>query len=237
MKSFIGWSGGKDAALALHTVVQEGRKVDALVTSISSDTNRVSMHGVRRELLEQQAAAMGLPLYTIELPGMPAMQAYETAVRQKHQALAGAGFTHCIFGDVSLEDLKNYRQNLLAQDGLTSIFPLWQLSGREVVRQFIEAGFKAVVVCVNSAALSKEFCGRHIDESFLADLPPGVDACGENGEFHTFVFDGPIFSHPILFTPGELVFKTYAAPQVAQQDCFTAPKEEAGFFFLDLLPC
>ncbi|HUC81011.1 MAG TPA: diphthine--ammonia ligase [Flavisolibacter sp.] len=237
MKTFMNWSGGKDSALSLFLAMQQDIKVDALLTSVNTATNRISMHGVRRELLQQQAAAIGLPLHTIELPEMPGMQVYEEAVRAKHNELKAAGYTHAMFGDVFLEDLKTYRENLLAKDDLQCLFPIWKMDGREVVRQFIEAGFKAVVVCVNSTYLDKSFCGRLLDEAFLNDLPTGVDACGENGEYHTFVFDGPLFSSPVNFAKGETVFKAYPAPATAAADeCFTTPKREAGFYFLDLLP-
>lgn len=233
----MNWSGGKDSALAFYKAKQAGISVDALVTSVNTFTDRVSMHGVRRELLQQQASTIGLPLHTIELPEMPGMQVYEEAIHAKHGALKVIGFTHGIFGDVFLEDLKAYRETLLTKDGLQCLFPLWQMKSLDVVEQFINAGFQAIVVCVNSAFLDESFCGRKLDKTFLADLPPAVDPCGENGEFHTFVFDGPAFSHPIRFTKGEIVFKSYPAPAIAQDDeCFTTPKAEAGFYFIDLLP-
>ncbi|RYZ30307.1 MAG: diphthine--ammonia ligase [Chitinophagaceae bacterium] len=229
----MNWSGGKDSALAFYKAKQQGISVEALVTSVNSGTDRVSMHGVRRELLEKQAVSIGLPLHTIVLPEMPGMQAYENSVHKRHSELKQAGFSQAIFGDIFLEDLKRYREELLAKDQLECLFPIWKMESREVVKQFLSLGFKAIVICVNSSLLDQKFCGRLLDESFVEDLPPQVDPCGENGEYHSFVFDGPIFSEPVSFTKGDVVFKAYAAPK--QDDCFTLPQPEMGFYFQDLL--
>lgn len=239
-KAFFNWSGGKDSALALYTAQQAGITVEALVTSVNSSAGRVSMHGVRRSLLAQQAALIGLPLYTIELPEMPGMDAYEEAVHKMHRQLRMEGFTQGVFGDIFLEDLKAYRQELLAKDNLQCIFPIWKHDTKKLLQQFIEAGFKAIIVCVNSAFLNQSFCGRLLDASFLNDLPPNIDACGENGEYHSFVFDGPVFSQPVLFKKGEIIFKKYAAPIRRQalddsDDCFTTPQPASGFYFQDLI--
>ncbi|MDB5208129.1 MAG: diphthine--ammonia ligase [Flavisolibacter sp.] len=253
-KAFFNWSGGKDSALALHKAQQDGIAIDALVTSVNSTTDRVAMHGVRRELLMQQAAAIGLPLYTIELSEMPGMKAYEEAVHATHQKLKDAGFTHGGFGDIFLEDLKTYREELLSKDELQCFFPIWKMDTKKLLEQFIEEGFKAIIVCVNSAYLNESFCGRLLDNTFLNDLPATVDPCGENGEYHSFVFDGPIFSQAIPFRKGEVVFKEYAAPivrpcqpelaegkdgkaeaQGKSDDCFTTPQSSAGFYFQDLI--
>lgn len=193
------------------------------------------MHGVRKILLKQQALALQLPLHTIELPELPDMEVYENTIRSLHRQLKEAGYNHGIFGDVFLEDLKQYRENLLAKDHLQGLFPLWQMEGKEVVRQFIAAGFQAIVVCVNNAKLDRSFCGRLLDESFLQELPPGVDPCGENGEYHTFVFDGPNFTRPVNFRVGEMVYKEYPAPKSAG-DSFDTPQPPSGFYFCDLLP-
>jgi uncharacterized protein (TIGR00290 family) len=232
-KAFMNWSGGKDSALAFYKAKQQGIAVDALVTSLNSGTNRVSMHGVRNKLLEEQAASIDLPLQTILLPEMPGMQAYEDAIHNKHRELKKAGFTHGVFGDIFLEDLKTYREELLAKDQLECLFPLWKMDSGEVMREFFSLGFKAIVICTNSTVLDQSFCGRLLDESFLKDLPSHVNPCGENGEFHTFVFDGPIFSKPVSFIKGEVIFKAYAAPK--EDDCFTAPLPEIGFYFQDLV--
>jgi uncharacterized protein (TIGR00290 family) len=235
MKAFMSWSGGKDSALSLYKAQQSGVAVEALVTSVNETRSRVSMHGVRRDLLQQQASALGLPLSTIELPEMPGMQAYEEAVHNTHRQLLNKGFTQAVFGDIFLEDLKQYRENLLAKDNLHCLFPLWKMDSREVVEQFLSLGFKAVVVCVNSASLDESFCGRLLDEAFFNDLPAAVDPCGENGEYHSFVFDGPNFLHPIQYRRGEMVFKEYPSPKGAD-DCFVPPQPASGFYFCDLLP-
>ena len=235
MKAFMNWSGGKDSALSLYKAKQEGIPVTTLLTTVNGETDRISMHGVRRILLKQQAVAMGLPLHTIELPGMPGMEAYENMMHVAHRELKSEGFTHGIFGDVFLEDLKQYRENLLAKEGLACLFPIWKKGSNDVVQQFLEYGFRGIVVCVNASYLDKNFCGRLLDESFFNDLPPAVDPCGENGEYHSFVFDGPLFSRPINFKIGETVFREYPSPKDAD-DCFTNPKPESGFYFCDLLP-
>lgn len=233
MKTFMNWSGGKDSALALYKAKQQGISIGTLVTSVNNATDRISMHGVRRELLVQQAASIGLPLHTIELAEMPGMKTYEEAVQNTHQQLREKGFTHAVFGDIFLEDLKTYREELLAKDSLLCLFPLWKMCSSDVMHQFISLGFKAIIVCVNSEHLDKSFCGRLMDESFFNDLPASVDACGENGEYHSFVFDGPLFSSPIPFQKGDVVFKEYAAPK--QTDGFTKLQQSAGFYFQDLI--
>ena len=219
--------------MALYKAEQQGIKIDALVTSVNAATNRISMHGVRRELLEAQAAAAGLPLYTIELPEMPDMKTYEDAVHLMQRGLAAEGFTQAVFGDIFLEDLKAYREELLFEDGLQALFPLWKKDTTVLMKEFVASGFKAVAVCINSNLLDPGFCGRLLDESFVADLPANVDPCGENGEYHSFVFDGPVFSKLIKIQKGETVFKEYPTPTA--NDCFTTPKPNASFWFQDLI--
>jgi uncharacterized protein (TIGR00290 family) len=235
MKAFMSWSGGKDSALSLYKAQQEGIPVEALVTSVNQSLDRVSMHGVRRELLQQQAAGLNLPLHTIELPEMPGMQAYEDAVKAMHRQLKADGYTQGVFGDIFLKDLRQYREALLAKDSLQAAFPLWNMDTRQVVRQFLAQGFKAIAVCINSAHLDQSFCGRLMDESFFNELPASVDPSGENGEYHSFVFDGPNFSAPVPFTKGERVFREYPSPKTSD-DCFTQPQPPSGFYFCDLLP-
>jgi uncharacterized protein (TIGR00290 family) len=233
MKAFMNWSGGKDSGFCLFKAKQQGISIDALVTSVNQQHDRVSMHGVRRSLLELQAASIQLPLYTIELPEQPDMTAYEAAMRHTCFSLKQKGFTHSVFGDIFLEDLRAYRETQLAREELHGLFPIWKTDSRQLIDEFISLGFKAVIVCVNSAFLSKTFCGRLIDESFMDDLPPHVDPCGENGEYHSFVFDGPIFSQPIPFSLGEIVYKEYKAPAQPQA---TSQPSASGFYFQDLLP-
>jgi uncharacterized protein (TIGR00290 family) len=194
------------------------------------------MHGVRRILLEQQAASIGLPLHTVALPEMPSMEAYEVLMEQSIGQLKQAGFTTAVFGDLFLEDLRAYRESQLQRMGVSCLFPLWKTDSHALLRQFIALGFKAIVVCVNSQYLDQSFCGRLIDAAFIRSLPAGVDVCGENGEYHSFVFDGPIFSQPVLFEKGEVVYREYATPRDPDDACFGTPQPPAGFYFLDLLP-
>lgn len=236
MKAFLAWSGGKDSALALYKANQQGLPIAALVTVVNKATNRISMHGVRRALLHRQAASLRLPLYSIELPEQPGMGEYEMAVSNTSCLLKSNGFTHAVSGDLFLEDLKVYREELYARDQLKCLFPLWKTDTEEMMKTFIAAGFKAIIVCVNKAMLDKSFCGRMLDESFIKDLPENVDVCGENGEYHSFVFDGPIFSSPIHFVKGEIVFKEYASPQTKKEGSITLAPQSTGFYFCDLLP-
>jgi uncharacterized protein (TIGR00290 family) len=221
-RAYMSWSGGKDSALALHRILQgEEYQIDCLLTSINSDRHRISMHDVRRDVLEEQAASIGISLQTIELPEMPAAELYEQTMQRKIAALKDSGCTHAVFGDIFLEDLRQYREEKLKE--MVCIFPLWKIPSRLLVEEFIKKGFKAIVVCVNSRWLGKSFCGRPLDEAFLIDLPPGVDPCGENGEYHSFVFDGPIFRKPVPIEKGELSYKELRGPEGA-----------AGFYFTDL---
>jgi len=237
-KAYMNWSGGKDSALCLYHVLQDKRyHTDCLLTSVNATHNRISMHGVRRSLLELQAASIGLPLHTLELPDQPGMQEYEAVMAKSVLELKAAGYAHAVFGDIFLEDLKQYRETKLQALAIDCIFPLWKRSTKELMQEFLALGFKAIVVCVNEKYLDKSFCGRLIDESFVRDLPPQVDICGENGEYHSFVFDGPVFSHPVPFTRGEMVQKHYAAPQNAQDTCNPMNNASSyGFYFCDLLP-
>lgn len=232
MNIYLNWSGGKDSSLCLLEAQRQGLPVNALLTSVNSTYNRISMHGVRRELLYQQAAALSLTLHTIEMPEQPGMQEYETTMRQKVQELQQAGFTHAMFGDIFLEDLRLYRETQLQQMNIEPLFPLWKRETATLMKEFIKHGFKAVVVCVNERFLNKSFCGREIDESFVNDLPSGVDICGENGEYHSFVYDGPVFSKPIRFTKGDIVSRQYKNPSGQQN----SEAENYAFYFCDLLP-
>ena len=234
-RAFMSWSGGKDSALSLYLAQQAGLRIDSLLTSVNKSLDRVSMHGVRRRLLEAQANALSLPLHTLELSENPGMEEYETALRQRHQSLKTEGYTDGVFGDIFLEDLKAYREALLAKDELRCVFPIWKMDSKDVVQKFLAEGFKAIVVCVNAAHLDQSFCGRLMDERFFADLPKGVDPCGEHGEYHSYVFDGPNFSKPIAFEKGEIVFREYPAPKTSDE-CFATPKPANGFYFCDLLP-
>jgi len=230
MKAFLNWSGGKDSGFCLYKAQQQGLNINALVTAVNQKHDRVSMHGVRRVLLEQQADSIQLPLYTTELPEQPDMNVYEEKISEANHLLKAEGYTHAVSGDLFLEDLKAYREALYAKDAIDCLFPIWKINTTEMLEEFISLGFKAVIVCVNNNFLDKSFCGRLIDRSFINDLPQNVDPCGENGEYHSFVFDGPIFSKPIPFILGEIVRQEYKAPSQSE------PAPSASFFFQDLMP-
>jgi len=241
--AIFNWSGGKDSALALYKVRQQGQyAVQTLLTTVSEPYQRISMHGVRTALLDRQAEALGLPCRKLFLPEMPSMEAYERLMASTMEELKAAGATASIFGDIFLEDLRQYRENKLAEAGLEAIFPLWGVPTAELIREFIGLGFKTVTTCVNEQFLDRSFVGRVIDEDFLRDLPANVDPCGENGEFHTFVFDGPLFSQPISFEKGEIVHRKYTAPVAPVDDSDyecgdrTDPSPfDTGFWYCDLL--
>lgn len=202
------WSSGKDSALALHEILKSGQyEVAALLTTLTVDYDRVSMHGVRRVLLEAQAAALGLPLEKIWIRPNATNADYETQMRQTLERYHAAGVNAVAFGDLFLQDVRQYREANLAQSGMQAVFPLWARDTRDLFHSMVRSGFKAVVTCVDTQALGAEFSGREIDETFLADLPAGVDPCGENGEYHSFVYAGPIFKNPIAFTLGEQVLR------------------------------
>ena len=226
-KAIFNWSGGKDSAFALWKFLgQKEVHISTLLTSVSEKYQRISMHGVRKELLLEQTASIGLPLEMVMIPDEPSMSDYDSLMAKKLTKLKKTGIEFSVFGDIFLEDLKKYREQRLSEVGLKALFPIWKMDTREVVEQFIENGFKAVVVSANARLLDKSFAGRIIDKSFLADLPNNVDPCGENGEFHSFVFDGPVFSHPINFSIGETVLKEYK----------TSDKWDHAFWYCDLLP-
>jgi len=225
----MNWSGGKDSALALQQVLEGGEfDVSHLITSVNSHWQRVSMHGVRRDLLRRQADAIGIDLIEILLPEMPSMEVYEAELNQTLDRLVDNGVTHSIFGDIFLEDLREYREKQLERKGLSGIFPLWKVSTADLIQEFLDLGSKAITVCVDGNKLDKSFCGRVIDRSFINDLPKEVDVCGENGEFHTFVFQAPYFSKQINFTIGEIVYRKY--PAAAESGI------ASEFYFCDLLP-
>lgn len=237
-KAILNWSGGKDCSMAL---LQSRNMFDIryLFTSVNGVHQRISMHGVRVELLEQQAAHIGIPLKQLVLPETPSMEEYNTYMQQQMQVLTQEGITHSIFGDIFLEDLRKYREEQLQQVNMKGVFPLWKQDTKTLLTQFIDLGFKAVIVCVNEKHLDKSFAGRILDADFVNDLPPNVDPCGEHGEFHTFVFDGPIFTRPIKYTLGDIVHRTYKPVSNNKEDnCFSNDPQpyDTGFWYADLLP-
>lgn len=235
-KSFCNWSGGKDSALACYYAMQDKKfSVERLVTNIEQDSQRISMHGVPETLLDLQAAALGIHLQKIRLPSQPSMPDYETIVSCSLQSLKNEEYTHNIFGDIFLEDLKRYRETSLKAFGLQAVFPLWKKDTRILLQSFLDLGFKTVVVCVEASKLDKSFAGRIIDNDFIKDLPADVDPCGENGEFHTFVFDGPIFQWPVSYTLGEYYLKELKAPSTLSKGT-TGGNEKMGFWYRDIHP-
>ncbi len=212
------FSGGKDSVMALSEIQRRGEyRVTELVTTVTDAYERVSMHGVRRELLRSQAESLGLPVTEVVVPPQSSNAIYEREMGMAFCRIRDKGIRRIGFGDIFLEDLRAYRERQLEALGLSCLFPLWKKATGPLARKFMDEGYRALTVCVDSGVLDGSFTGRPFDAEFLDDLPAGVDRCGENGEFHTFVFDGPIFSRPIEIAGGKIV----------QRD---------GFFFYDLLP-
>lgn len=228
-KAIISWSGGKDSALALFFCQQAGPyEIVGLLTTVNGSLGRVSMHGVRTELIEAQAEAVGIPLHTVNLPDDVSMESYTQTVRQALTEFKKQGVTHVIYGDIFLEDLRQYRKAQLAEVGLQGVFPLWGQDTVSLLQTFQESGFKAVLVCLNASLLPESWAGRELDATLRDELPPTVDACGENGEYHSFVYDGPVFKNPVPFQKGEIVRRSYAASAKTGQ-------WNTEFIFQDLL--
>ncbi len=234
-KVIFNWSGGKDSALCLYKILKENQfEILGLLTSVSKPYQRISMHGVRIDLLERQVKNIGLPLQIMQIPEMPSMEIYEEIMKSALVNLKVQGATACVFGDIFLEDLRVYRETQLSKLRLKAVFPLWKINSKKLIREFIDSGFKAITTCVNEKDLDKSFAGRIIDNDFLKDLPHNVDPCGENGEFHSFVFDGPIFKTPVRFEKGEIVYKKYNASAQRETDDDKSPFN-SGFWYCDLL--
>ena len=235
-KCIFNWSGGKDSALALYHCLQNPElDIKYLVTTINDSVNRISMHGVRTELLIKQAESIGIPLYQIRLPEMPDMETYDTTMRKHLEHFRNEGITHSIFGDIFLEDLKKYRDERLAEVGMTGIYPLWKRATHELIDEFFSLGFRTVIICTQERL--ERIVGKEITPELILALPDDVDVCGENGEFHTFAFKGPIFSTEIKYKTGEKIFKEYKAPQNPDDTCAVdTTKKLAGFWYCDLIP-
>ena len=207
-KILYSWSGGKDSAMALHELLKEkAYEVAALLTVVTKDYGRISMHGVREELLELQASALGLHLEKVYISKNSDNKEYELRMKEVLMRYKKLGVEAVAFGDIFLEDLKKYREERLQEAGMKGIFPIWKRDSRELANTFIELGFKAVITCVDSKMLDGRFSGRLFDRQLLSELPAGVDPCGENGEFHSFVYAGPIFRNPIPHELGETVLR------------------------------
>ena len=231
-KAIFNWSSGKDSALSLYKILkQDDIEVSALLTSINKEYRRISMHGVPDTLLERQAESLGIPLIKMELPKAPTMEEYREIMSRTMTGIKSQGITHSVFGDIFLEDLRRYREEQLSTIGIKAIFPLWKQNTTDLIHEFLDLGFKTIVTCVNETYLDQSFAGRVIDRDFIADLPANVDPCGENGEFHTFTFDGPIFKSPVKFEIGDIVKKTYPKPKIGDEE-----EGEYVFWFCDLIP-
>ncbi len=213
----LAWSSGKDSAFALHVLREQGVEVAGLLTTISDSFDRVTMHAVRLDLVRAQAEAVGLPLLEVRIPSPCPNEAYEAAMAEALAAAREQDTLAVAFGDLFLEDVRRYREERMAGTGLRALFPLWGRPTRELAEEMLAAGQKAVLTCVDPRVLPRELAGRPFDASLLRDLPPGVDPCGENGEFHSFAWDGPAFHHAVPVRTGEVV-------------------ERDGFVFADVLP-
>ena len=214
----MSWSSGKDSAFALYRLfTRDDIEVTGLLTTVTEDYQRVSMHAVREELLQLQAQALGLPLHKVKIPSKCTNEIYEERMKEAIQAAKKLNVSHMAFGDLFLEDIRNYRVDKLKGTGIEPLFPLWNYPTTELANEMIKSGLKAVITCIDPRVLPESFAGREFDKSLLADLPPEIDPCGENGEFHTFVYDGPMFRKPIPIQVGEKV-------------------KRDGFVFTDVLP-
>jgi uncharacterized protein (TIGR00290 family) len=200
----LSWSGGKDSALALRALRERGDEPAALLTNVDEGTGAVAHHGVSRQLLERQAAAVGVPLVTVAIPAGAANAVYEDRLRAAFTAPPLSEVAGVAFGDLFLEDLRTYRECRMAEVGLRADFPLWGRDTTALAREFLDAGFRAIVVSVDGDQLSHDVLGRPYDAALLRDLPPEADPCGENGELHTFVTDGPVLSEPVRVAPGAM---------------------------------
>jgi uncharacterized protein (TIGR00290 family) len=200
------WSGGKDSAMALHCLLSDpALEVVSLLTTVTEGYDRISMHGVRRELLHRQAECIGLPLVEVSIPPQCVNPIYEARMAEAVLRFRDRGVMHFGFGDIFLRDLRTYRETKLLRANMTALFPLWDIDTRELAARFVRDGFRAFTACIDPRKLGKSFAGRELNADFFHDLPPDVDPCGENGEFHTFVFEGPIFRSPIPVRIGEVV--------------------------------
>ena len=207
-KVVVAWSGGKDSALALYEILEShSYDVLKLLTTVTKDNDRISIHSVRRALLEQQANALDIPLEITFIPKGASDEEYENAMLKTLKTARSSGVSSVVFGDIFLEDVRKYRERILATAEMNGVFPLWKQDTQMLARRFISLGFKAVITSVDSNVLGKDFAGREYDERFLSDLPENVDLCGENGEFHSFVYDGPIFHERVSFVKGEHVLR------------------------------
>jgi len=229
------WSGGKDSAFCLDKVLKENAfEVRYLLTTVNTNYNRISMHGVREDLLDLQAAAIGIPLLKVGV-AEGTNDEYERQMEWVLERAKSEGIRHVIFGDIFLEDLREYRERNLGRIGMEALFPLWKSDTSVIIRDFIGKGFKALICSTSDAYLGSDWLGRIIDENFIRELPASVDPCGENGEYHSFCFEGPIFKKTIPFTAGEKVFHLLELEPGKENQDLPGPSTR-GFWYCDLLP-
>lgn len=224
----LNWSSGKDAALAFHYLQQEKQyRPDRLLTTLSAAYDRVSMHGTREAVLDLQAESMGIPLQKIRLPENAGIETYNSLMAAAVSEIRASGTTMMAFGDIFLEDLREFREAQLAKVNMGAVFPLWKKDTRALVQEVEDAGIEAMIVCVNDRYLDKSFLGRYINRDLLDQLPQNVDPCGEHGEFHTLVVNAPYFKEPLPVSTGEIVYKQYEDKENAWDN---------GFYYLDVAP-
>jgi uncharacterized protein (TIGR00290 family) len=246
------WSGGKDSGLALDRVRRSGsHDVVALITTVNAEFRRVSMHGVREDLIDRQAEAIGIPVHKMYVAGRGSNDDYVPALCDALESFKARGITSVVFGDIFLEDLRQWREDLLTGLGMTGVFPLWKDDTRALTRELIDRCFKAIVCGTNDAHFKKSDVGRALDAAFFRELPPNVDPCGENGEYHSYLYDGPMFRRPVAFAVGETVYRPLEpaaagngaasvkaganGPAIAVPAA-SGPTATKGFWFVDLLP-
>jgi uncharacterized protein (TIGR00290 family) len=231
-KAILCWSGGKDSSYCLHKVIQEGKyEIKYLLTTLNAEYKRISMHGVREELLDLQADAIGIPLIKVFVSEGTNAE-YEKKTEEAFLKAKNEGIDNVIFGDIFLEDLREYREKQLSRLNMKAVFPLWKMDTKKLVRDFIDLGFRSITCCTNDGFLGKEWVGKEINGAFLSELPETVDPCGERGEYHSFCFEGPIFKKKISVVPGK---KIYKALEIKTTDC-DLPSEERtkGFWFCEI---
>lgn len=207
-KILFSWSGGKDSAIALYEI-QKNKNCDivSLLTTVTEGYDRVSMHGIRRVLLERQEKSLGLPIHKMLISKKSSNEEYESKMEEMLKGYLKTGVSSVAFGDIFLEELRKFREKNLSKVKMKAIFPIWKRDTSELARTFIDLGFKAIITCVDSRHLDKKFAGKDFDQQFLSELPSNIDPCGENGEFHSFVYDGPIFKEKVLHRKGEVVLR------------------------------
>lgn len=229
-KALMNWSGGKDSALSLYHILKDKNfDIQYLLTTVNDAFGRVSMHGVREELLDKQAKSIGLELVKVRLSETVSMEEYHAQMQEILAPLVEKGIEYSVFGDIFLEDLRQHREERLAMLGMKGVFPIWKRSSLELLAEFWDLGFKTIVVSVNGNVLDKSFCGKILDRDFIKELPVNIDPCGENGEFHTFVYEAPYFKQKIDFEIGETVDKIYNFKDAEGKEHIST------YYFTDLL--